>query len=30
MIGLVAAITVGCWSAAMILLGWTLRGRRGR
>jgi hypothetical protein len=30
MVALIAAITVACWTAAMILLGWSLGGRRGR
>jgi hypothetical protein len=30
MVGLIAAITLACWTVAMILLGWTLGGRRGR
>jgi len=33
MIGVVAAVTVACWTAAMLLVGWRLgagRDRHGR
>jgi hypothetical protein len=30
MIGVIAAVTLACWTAAMILLGWTLGVRRRR